>query len=187
MSRSVNWSRTATPTSLPALTIRQPWAWAIVEGPARLDGAHDRKDIENRVWSTTLRGPFLIHAAAGMTKDEYFDAVEWIGDVLGLGIGDKALAFPPRGLLERGGIVGIARLVGVIPPCRTCLVPCSRRWHIHDQYGFELADVAPLPFTPCKGALGFWEYEPTGELKRAIDDWKNRQHKLDERERSVTT
>jgi hypothetical protein len=45
-----------------ALSIRQPWAWLIVNG---------YKDIENRSWATKFRGPVLIHAAKGMTGAEY--------------------------------------------------------------------------------------------------------------------
>jgi hypothetical protein len=41
--------------SVKALTIRQPWAYAIL----RLG-----KDVENRSWRTHYRGPLLIHAAA---------------------------------------------------------------------------------------------------------------------------
>lgn len=36
-----------------ALSIRQPWAWLIVNG---------HKDIENRDWRTPFRGRVLIHA-----------------------------------------------------------------------------------------------------------------------------
>lgn len=36
------------------LTVRQPWAWAII---------HAGKNVENRVWSTDFRGRLLIHAA----------------------------------------------------------------------------------------------------------------------------
>jgi hypothetical protein len=36
------------------LSIRQPWAWLIIAG---------HKDVENRSWTTTYRGPLLIHAA----------------------------------------------------------------------------------------------------------------------------
>ncbi len=36
-----------------ALTVRQPWAWAII---------HAGKNIENRSWRTDYRGPLLIHA-----------------------------------------------------------------------------------------------------------------------------
>ena len=41
--------------SMKALTIKQPWAYAIL----RLG-----KDVENRSWRTHYRGPLLIHAAA---------------------------------------------------------------------------------------------------------------------------
>lgn len=36
------------------LSIRQPWAWAIL---------YAGKDIENRTWFTYHRGPFLLHAS----------------------------------------------------------------------------------------------------------------------------
>lgn len=51
------------------LSIRQPWAWAIL---------HAGKDIENRDWATRFRGPFLVHAGKGCTRDEYEDAVDFI-------------------------------------------------------------------------------------------------------------
>jgi hypothetical protein len=38
-----------------ALTIRQPWAWAILSGC---------KTVENRSYPTSYRGPLLIHAGA---------------------------------------------------------------------------------------------------------------------------
>jgi hypothetical protein len=38
-----------------ALSVCQPWAWAIVAGV---------KAVENRVWRTSHRGPLLIHAGA---------------------------------------------------------------------------------------------------------------------------
>lgn len=36
-----------------ALSVKQPWAWAII---------HAGKDIEKRTWRTDYRGPLLIHA-----------------------------------------------------------------------------------------------------------------------------
>lgn len=45
--------------TLRALTIRQPWAWAII---------HGGKDIENRSWNTKHRGPLVIHAGMGFDK-----------------------------------------------------------------------------------------------------------------------
>ncbi len=43
----------------PILSIRQPWAWLIVNG---------YKDIENRTWSTRFRGKVLIHAGKNGMK-----------------------------------------------------------------------------------------------------------------------
>lgn len=45
----------------PALSIRQPWAWLIVNG---------FKDIENRDWATPFRGRFLVHPPGMPLFDE---------------------------------------------------------------------------------------------------------------------
>lgn len=52
-------------SNIPALSIRQPWAWAIL---------YAGKSIENRGWSTSYRGRIRIHAAK--TWDE--DGEAWI-------------------------------------------------------------------------------------------------------------
>jgi hypothetical protein len=46
-----------------ALTIQQPWAWAIFAAG---------KDIENRGWRTNYRGPLVIHAGARLKRDAEF-------------------------------------------------------------------------------------------------------------------
>ena len=43
------------------LSVRQPWAWAIVAG---------HKDVENRTWSTPQRGRILIHAPRTIAHDD---------------------------------------------------------------------------------------------------------------------
>ena len=48
------------------LTIRQPWAWAIIYGG---------KDVENRSWLTKHRGPLLVHAGSAFEPDGYGVAV----------------------------------------------------------------------------------------------------------------
>lgn len=139
------WGKSLAPDMFAALTLRQPWAWAVVDGG---------KDVENRRWSTSFRGEFLIHAAKGMTRKEYESALYWIGEHV-----PRALPLPNVDALERGGIVGVACLVDVLPPCvksELFEVTCDHRWHMHEQYGFRLADVRPMPFVPWKGALGFF-------------------------------
>lgn len=48
--------------TLKALTVRQPWAWAIFAAG---------KDIENRTWATQHRGPLLIHAGSHIDRHGY--------------------------------------------------------------------------------------------------------------------
>ena len=55
-----------------ALTVRQPWAWAIARG---------HKPIENRGWSTPHRGPLAIHSAL-RPDDEGEDALRFVRDTV---------------------------------------------------------------------------------------------------------
>lgn len=121
-----------------ALSIRQPWAWLIL---------HGGKDIENRDWPTKRRGRVLVHAAKGMTLDEWGDA--WTFSH-GSGANPKAAA---AGLtfktIERGGIVGSVEIVD-------CVEDSDSRWFM-GRYGFALRDPQALPFTPWRGQLGFFD------------------------------
>ncbi len=146
-----------------ALSLRQPWAWAVV---------HAGKNIENRTWSTKFRGEFFIHAAKGMNAGEFEEASYFIGDAKGWHWSTLATRIPGAKALERGGIIGKARLVDVIPQCAPpefaggkCA--CGQHpWHIGTQFGFVLADVVALPFEPCVGKLGF--FDPDAKS----DSWK---------------
>lgn len=131
-----------------ALSVRQPWAWLIVNG---------HKPFENRDWSPKNPGrmwlekrlshclegfTILIHAAKGMTGDEYDQAYF-------MAQGDYNITLPAMKDLPRGGIVGVANAV---------------RWHDTRPAlpyafgsGIELEAAAPREFLPCKGALGFFQ------------------------------
>lgn len=115
-----------------ALSIRQPWAWLIVQG---------YKDIENRNWSSGYTGPLLIHAGKGMTRADY-DACDLFVR------GFATIDLPAYEELQRGGIVGQVNMTG-------CVSYSDSPWFV-GQYGFEFTDRKPLPFVPCKGALGFF-------------------------------
>lgn len=123
-----------------ALSIRQPWAWLIVNG---------HKDVENRTWSTGFRGDFLVHAGKVMTAAEYADVCRFLH-------GDPRLehlldVLPRAGDLELGGIVGSAHLIETD-------VYIGSPWYM-GAIGFRLREGKPLPFRPLKGALGFFEVE----------------------------
>ncbi len=116
-----------------ALSIRQPWAWAILRGG---------KDIENRSWETLLRGPVCIHAAMVMTKAEYEMAAAFIARC-----GSKAPAFAE---LQRGGIVGVADITD-------CTMRHDSPW-FQGKFGMVLANARPVEFIPVSGALGFFDW-----------------------------
>ncbi len=122
-----------------ALSIRQPWAWAII---------HAGKDIENRNWSTKFRGRFLVHASQGMTRNEYGD----FADFMRVGPFPRMPALPAFEQLARGGIVGSIDLIDCVKDDH------DSPWFF-GPYGFVLANAEPLPFTPLKGKLGFFDVE----------------------------
>lgn len=113
-----------------ALSIRQPWAWLIL---------HAGNDIENRDWETPYRGRCLIHASKSGTKAEYQDARSAY-QLFGI--------LPEFEELPLGGIVGSVEIVD-------CVTDSDSPWFV-GEYGFVLRNPKPLPFTPYKGRLGFF-------------------------------
>ncbi len=138
------------------LSLRQPWAWMVV---------HGGKTIENRRWSPSHRGPFLVHAAKGMTRKEYDQACEFAADV------NPSLVVAHFDTVVRGGIIEKASIVNVIPPCvrvgkhqaYASLFTedaCVHPWHMPEQFGFMLESIEALPFRPLVGHLGFFNVDP---------------------------
>ncbi len=127
-------------TPVMCLSIRQPWAWLIVQG---------HKPIENRTWATSYRGPILIHAGKGMTQAEYQDARDFLNDMR-----LPTIKLPAYEQLERGGIVGVARLVN-------CVYHHDSPWFV-GPVGWVLADARPVPMVPCVGQLGL--FMPPGQV-----------------------
>lgn len=118
-----------------ALSIRQPWAWLIINAG---------KDIENRSWPTRFRGRVLVHAAQGMTRQEYVDVERFLATQYG-----GRIQLPPADDLERGGIIGSVEIVD-------CTSESSSPWFF-GPYGFVLRNPEQLPFAPLRGRLGFFE------------------------------
>lgn len=123
-------------SSMKALSIRQPWAWLILNAG---------KDIENRRWPTSVRGRVLIHAGKGMTRIDYEDAHYSFRATIGC----AGEAMPSFEAIERGGIVGSVEIVD-------CVTESESPWFC-GRYGFVLRDPRPIPFRPWRGQLGFFE------------------------------
>ena len=128
-----------------ALSVRQPWAWAII---------HANKPLENRSWKRWMkdwkfRGRIAIHASSGMTREEYLEAADFMA-----GIGVKC---PPPAELVRGGVIGAVEIVDNV-------------WESADPWFLgrgALVLAHPQPCLPIasKGQLGLFQWKPGGELR----------------------
>jgi hypothetical protein len=128
------------------LSVRQPWAWLIV---------NCWKNIENRDWITNIRGPILIHAAKAT---EYRACSLFLN---GFSWGPELLKkIPPMADMQHGGIIGGATILD-------CVDHHESEWFT-GTYGFVLADPFTVPFVPLKGRLGFFPWNGN------IDDLKTR-------------
>lgn len=132
-----------------ALSIRQPWAWLII---------HAGKDVENREWSTAMRGRILIHAGKTMTRPD-FDACMLFCMGLPYGTLPADFEFPSYHELRQlcGGIVGEMTITD-------CVERSDSPWFC-GPYGFVIQKAQSLPFEPGNGRLGF--FKPSREAVAA--------------------
>jgi hypothetical protein len=138
-----------------ALSIRQPWAWFILNAG---------KNVENRGSRWVYRGPVLIHVGASLTKDEY-RAWRAAGESMRSDPKPRAKV-PEYSEMQRGGFVGIVRITGCSEHPIYDRDPAKnvQGWRMGSDehgatYGYDLADVQALPFVPAKGALGIYVVE----------------------------
>jgi len=139
------------PDRLVALTVRQPWASAIIYGG---------KDVENRVWQTGYRGRLLIHA--GKAVD--WDAPDHAWTAAGVapyrrGAGRQHwTASLPLGVIIGGVDLTGCHLDAECWEYREGHVHHCTRWAIRDQFHWTLTE--PRPFrqpVPAVGKLGLWQ------------------------------
>lgn len=127
---------------LPAWSISQPWAWAVVHGIKA-----GKKDVENRSWCSTFRGRFLVHVPARMTLEQHHTARSFVASAFGVAAAAE-LPWVGDERLQLGGIIGSVVLSGVIgreAPAR------ARSWHMPGFWGHVLTEPVPLPFYRCNG------------------------------------
>ena len=123
---------------LSALSVRQPWAWAII---------HAGKDVENRSWVAVRNGltaprEVAIHSPAGMTQAEYYQGRDFMA---GLGV-----ECPEPAALIRGGIIGSALVAEIV--CESAspwfFGPCA----------LVLKHPQPCTPIPVAGMLGYFNW-----------------------------
>lgn len=134
------------------LTVRQPWAWAIV---------HGGKDVENRVRNIAgdYRGPVAIHVA--QTYDTAWSSPAMFEAMKATGVHHSAEVYPWH--QDHGAIIGVVNLWAVHPdrdngnccPHRPSGGPGGSPWAERDVWHLCLTDPRPLAEPiPCSGALG---------------------------------
>ena len=103
------------------LSVRQPWAWAIARG---------RKQVENRTWAPSYRGPVAIYASMRVDLDAAESPLLWFA---GWDPDDPVAAI--------GGIVAIVTLADVCSAAvdgERCRYPsCTRRRKLHAHHVIE--------------------------------------------------
>ena len=110
-----------------ALTIKQPWAGAIFERG---------KDVENRSWATSYRGPLIIHAGA-----RYDNAA-----TVRMGVSS---------VWDTSAIIGIVELVD-------CVRTRRGKWADADAWHWVLKNPQVLTRSvPASGRLGLWTPSPS--------------------------
>jgi hypothetical protein len=123
-----------------ALSVRQPWAWAII---------HGGKDVENRTkvaitkGSMAAPGQVAIHASKGMTRDEYEGARSFMASI--------GVECPRPDALVRGAIIGSVRITAVAKQS-------SSPWFF-GPWCLELETPAACEPIACPGQLGMFLWE----------------------------
>jgi hypothetical protein len=127
-----------------AITVRQPWAWAII---------HGGKDVENRTRNIagSYRGPVAIHAGLAAFEQHNLASL-----TLREAHGSETPTY-----LAFGAIIGVVDLVDVLPPsyydrAESDEAWCSA-WAMKGHHQLVLENPRPLPAPiPYRGALGLW-------------------------------
>jgi hypothetical protein len=143
-----------------ALTVRQPWAWAII---------HGGKDVENRTRNIAgdYRGPVAIHVALGFAElDEHWkrQIAREVGRLSRAGLpGNERVAShvadpdEPRHHVHRryghrGAVIGVVDLYDVGRARQS-------RWAMGDHWHLCLSNPRPIEPIPARGRLGLWRLD----------------------------
>lgn len=112
-----------------ALSIRQPWAWLVVNG---------YKPIENRPRPLKYRGRILVHAGKKFDLEGYRFVRANFPDI----------QMPRLEEFQLGGFVGSVEITD-------CVAQSESRWFF-GPYGYVLENAETMPFAPYKGQLGLF-------------------------------
>ena len=159
-------------STIKALSVRQPWAWLLV---------NNHKPLENRSWPTSLRGRLAIHASGTMSATEYDNArwsvdlvneckreTPWPWEAPGTPMVRPPIVLPVRSEIELGGLVGSVEIYD-------CRLKDPKRqpeeisaWeNSHQKYSWMSRNGRPSKLIPCKGSLRLW-YLSTPQARQLL-------------------
>ena len=126
------------------LSVWAPWAQLFF-----ID--EDPKDVENRPWVTTYRGPVYIHCSkGGHSRAEVALILErLVSD--GMITGAQATAVEDRVELDRGHVIGVVQLVGAKRFSQS-------RWWVKGEVALEVAGAKLIDRIPHRGEQGLRDF-----------------------------
>jgi len=125
-----------------ALSVRQPWAWAIL---------YAGKDIENRseaavkVMANAVGQRIFIHAAKTFNRLDFDDNCDFLREI--------GVEPPTRETLGFGGVIGSVKFAKIVQRS------AYSRWFVGPR-GLEFEDPRPCPFFEVKGQLNLFYVTP---------------------------
>ena len=123
------------------LSVRQPYAWAIIAGI---------KDVENRSWLTKIRGRIFIHAGKNRTGLD-----DGIDDLRKKGV----RKLPKEQDMAFGAIIGSVEIVD-------CVKKHGSKWFANGGNGFLLEKPRKLKVPVAMKANAKMQRVPSGVLKK---------------------
>jgi hypothetical protein len=128
-----------------AVTVKQPWAWAISTG---------KKTVENRSRNTTHRGRVAIHAGLswsqrGAGDERIIELAATYGRIPALAI--------LGGYVPFGAIIATAEIVDAHPEAGCCRPWGESAYDGKPVWHWVLESISALDVpVPCRGMLGLW-------------------------------
>src|SRR5262245_15449329 len=123
-----------------ALTVRQPWAWAII---------HGGKDIENRTWANKyVTGTIAIHAGSRLDS---------------LGYSPRGTKKPRPEEIVHSAVIGVVDIVAVVKQSRSKWFSGPLGWVLRNPRQLR----KPIH---CRGRLGLWRIPSRlqAQIKRGL-------------------
>ena len=162
--------------SIPALTVRPPWAWCFTAPVSK------PKRIENRGWEMTHRGPLWLHVGARSRwdpagADSPLVQEAWL-EATGIphvphGTAREIGLHRSSDLIPFGAVTALLEVTG----CHHAGMCAKRddggrvvlcdRWAARGQWHIETEPIRTLPEpVPCRGNLGLWRLPE--DVERAV-------------------